>query len=168
MNSILSRFDQPSSSSFGGDAMTVGSGSAQDRLMGAPGQSTSPTWIQPPSCLTTPTSTLPIQLPRSSLPTYHNACFPFQGRHYRLRRLESYAGSYIASGTVKKVIEINPYLLGTMAGGAADCQYWETYLGINADCTSCATRSASRSPLLASTSAISYTATRAWVFRWEQ
>ncbi|KAM0788488.1 Proteasome subunit beta type-5, variant 2 [Microbotryomycetes sp. NB124-2] len=39
-------------------------------------------------------------------------------------------GSYIASGTVKKVIEINPYLLGTMAGGAADCQYWETYLGI--------------------------------------
>ncbi|KAF9246452.1 20S proteasome subunit [Melanogaster broomeanus] len=40
------------------------------------------------------------------------------------------AGSYIASGTVNKVIEINPYLLGTMAGGAADCQYWETYLGI--------------------------------------
>lgn len=25
---------------------------------------------------------------------------------------------YLASGTVKKVIEINPYLLGTMAGGA--------------------------------------------------
>lgn len=25
---------------------------------------------------------------------------------------------HIASGTVKKVIEINPYLLGTMAGGA--------------------------------------------------
>ncbi|WFD44153.1 proteasome endopeptidase complex [Malassezia psittaci] len=40
------------------------------------------------------------------------------------------AGSYIASGSVKKVIEINPYLLGTMAGGAADCQYWETWLGI--------------------------------------
>lgn len=30
----------------------------------------------------------------------------------------------VASGTVKKVIEINKYLLGTMAGGAADCQYW--------------------------------------------
>jgi 20S proteasome subunit beta 5 len=40
------------------------------------------------------------------------------------------AGSWIASQTVKKVIEINPYLLGTMAGGAADCQYWETFLGI--------------------------------------
>ncbi|XP_033754894.1 proteasome subunit beta type-5-like [Pecten maximus] len=38
------------------------------------------------------------------------------------------AGSYIASQTVKKVIEINPYLLGTMAGGAADCSYWERYL----------------------------------------
>jgi len=40
------------------------------------------------------------------------------------------AGSYIASQTVKKVIEINPYLLGTMAGGAADCSYWERVLGI--------------------------------------
>ena len=62
------------------------------------------------------------------------------------------ADTALASGTVKKVIEINPYLLGTMAGGAgecfsltisgvsradlmllrfvADCQFWETYLGI--------------------------------------
>ena len=63
------------------------------------------------------------------------------------------ADTTVASGTVKKVIEINPYLLGTMAGGAggffllvhpgcfecrfdvellwiADCQFWETYLGI--------------------------------------
>lgn len=38
------------------------------------------------------------------------------------------AGNWIASQTVKKVIEINPYLLGTMAGGAADCQYWERVL----------------------------------------
>jgi 20S proteasome subunit beta 5 len=29
---------------------------------------------------------------------------------------------------VKKVIEINPYLLGTMAGGAADCSFWERVL----------------------------------------
>ena len=33
-----------------------------------------------------------------------------------------------ASQTVKKVIEINPYLLGTMAGGAADCSFWERVL----------------------------------------
>lgn len=39
------------------------------------------------------------------------------------------AGDWVASQTVKKVIEINPMLLGTMAGGAADCQYWETWLG---------------------------------------
>lgn len=38
-------------------------------------------------------------------------------------------GAYIASGTVQKVIEMNPYLLGTMAGGAADCSYWERLLG---------------------------------------
>ena len=40
------------------------------------------------------------------------------------------AGAYIASQTVKKVIEINPFLVGTMAGGAADCSYWERYLGM--------------------------------------
>lgn len=39
-------------------------------------------------------------------------------------------GAYIASGTVKKVIEINPFLLGTMAGGAADCSFWERNLGV--------------------------------------
>jgi len=41
------------------------------------------------------------------------------------------AGNYIASQTVKKVIEINPYLLGTMAGGAADCSFWERVLSKN-------------------------------------
>jgi len=38
-------------------------------------------------------------------------------------------GPYIASQSVKKIIEINPFLLGTMAGGAADCQFWERDLG---------------------------------------
>jgi len=37
-------------------------------------------------------------------------------------------GSYISSQTVKKVIEINEFLLGTMAGGAADCSFWERHL----------------------------------------
>ena len=32
------------------------------------------------------------------------------------------------SNDVDKVIEINPYLLGTMSGSAADCQYWERLL----------------------------------------
>lgn len=39
-------------------------------------------------------------------------------------------GKYISSGTVKKIIEINPFLLGTMAGGAADCSFWERELGM--------------------------------------
>jgi 20S proteasome subunit beta 5 len=39
-------------------------------------------------------------------------------------------GSYISSQSVKKCIEINRFLLGTMAGGAADCQFWERYLGM--------------------------------------
>ena len=38
-------------------------------------------------------------------------------------------GSYVASQTVKKVIPISPFLLGTMAGGAADCTFWERDLG---------------------------------------
>ncbi|KAL7668432.1 hypothetical protein ACOME3_009134 [Neoechinorhynchus agilis] len=40
-------------------------------------------------------------------------------------------GSFIFSNSVKKVIEINPYLLGTMAGGAADCFIWERQLAMN-------------------------------------
>ncbi|KAH0830633.1 20S proteasome subunit [Lanmaoa asiatica] len=57
--------------------------------------------------------------------------FRFQGGVIVAVDSRATSGSYIASGTVKKVIEINPYLLGTMAGGAADCQYWETYLGVH-------------------------------------
>eukprot|EP00954_Amorphochlora_amoebiformis_P016035 1258713-Amorphochlora_amoeboformis.AAC.1 len=39
-------------------------------------------------------------------------------------------GSYIGSGTVKKVIPIHKYLIGTMAGGAADCSFWERNLAM--------------------------------------
>jgi len=38
------------------------------------------------------------------------------------------SGQYVGSGSVKKIIEINQFLLGTMAGGAADCTYWERVL----------------------------------------
>nr|XP_024379553.1 proteasome subunit beta type-5-like [Physcomitrium patens] len=38
-------------------------------------------------------------------------------------------GNSISSQSVKKILEINPYLLGTMAGGAADCQFWQRNLG---------------------------------------
>ncbi|NXF12851.1 PSB5 protein, partial [Smithornis capensis] len=35
------------------------------------------------------------------------------------------AGSYIASQSVRKVLPINSRILGTMAGGAADCSFWQ-------------------------------------------
>jgi len=56
--------------------------------------------------------------------------FRFQGGVIVCVDSRASMGSYINSGTVKKVIEIDPFLLGTMAGGAADCQFWERYLGM--------------------------------------
>jgi len=37
-------------------------------------------------------------------------------------------GQFIGSQTMKKVVEINQHLLGTLAGGAADCVYWDRVL----------------------------------------
>lgn len=56
--------------------------------------------------------------------------FKFQGGVIVSVDSRSTQGSYIASQSVKKIIEINPYLLGTMAGGAADCAFWERNLGM--------------------------------------
>jgi len=56
--------------------------------------------------------------------------FKFQGGIIVSVDSRSTMGAYISSGTVKKVIEINPFLLGTMAGGAADCSFWERNLGM--------------------------------------
>ncbi|PRT54152.1 Proteasome subunit beta type-5 [Wickerhamiella sorbophila] len=55
--------------------------------------------------------------------------FKFQGGIVVAVDSRATAGNWVASQSVKKVLEINPYLLGTMAGGAADCQYWERWLG---------------------------------------
>lgn len=54
--------------------------------------------------------------------------FKFQGGIIIAVDSRASMGSYIGSQTVKKVIEINDRLLGTMAGGAADCSYWERHL----------------------------------------
>lgn len=37
-------------------------------------------------------------------------------------------GTFNSSETVRKIIEVNDYILGTMAGGAADCQFWDAYV----------------------------------------
>mmetsp|Transcript_4702 Transcript_4702/g.8201 ORF Transcript_4702/g.8201 Transcript_4702/m.8201 type:complete len:284 (+) Transcript_4702:37-888(+) len=55
--------------------------------------------------------------------------FVFQGGVVVAVDSRASMGQYIGSGTVRKIIEINPYLLGTMAGGAADCSFWERDLG---------------------------------------
>jgi len=39
-------------------------------------------------------------------------------------------GPLISSNQVRKVIEINEFLIGTMAGGAADCFFWEKYVAM--------------------------------------
>eukprot|EP01062_Namystynia_karyoxenos_P059183 TRINITY_DN50618_c0_g1_i1.p1 TRINITY_DN50618_c0_g1~~TRINITY_DN50618_c0_g1_i1.p1 ORF type:complete len:310 (+),score=114.24 TRINITY_DN50618_c0_g1_i1:82-930(+) len=55
--------------------------------------------------------------------------FVFQGGVILAVDSRASSGQYIASRTVQKVITINEYLLGTMAGGAADCMYWNRWLG---------------------------------------
>ena len=56
--------------------------------------------------------------------------FAFQGGVIIAVDSRASQGAFEASNTVRKVIEINDKLLGTMAGGAADCQYWEEYLAM--------------------------------------
>lgn len=129
MNSILSRFEQPASFSLGVDGSV--SSAAQDHLVGAPGQFDLPN-MDPATFLSQYTD-VDSSNPAAKIKLAHGTttlAFRFRGGIIVCVDSRATAGSYIASGTVKKVIEINPYLLGTMAGGAADCQYWETYLGI--------------------------------------
>ncbi|CAN0123169.1 unnamed protein product, partial [Hapterophycus canaliculatus] len=39
-------------------------------------------------------------------------------------------GSFVGSRTTQKVIPVSEHILGTMAGGAADCTFWLRYLGM--------------------------------------
>lgn len=39
-------------------------------------------------------------------------------------------GNYVASASVQKIMPISERLAGTMAGGAADCQFWVRWLGM--------------------------------------
>lgn len=77
-----------------------------------------------------PTEFLQSHLPALKL-QHGTTTLGFKFAHGVIIAVDSRAtgGNYIASQSVKKVIEINPYLLGTMAGGAADCSYWERELG---------------------------------------
>jgi 20S proteasome subunit beta 5 len=54
--------------------------------------------------------------------------FEFQGGVVLAVDSRATGGQYIGSQTMKKVVEINDFLLGTLAGGAADCVYWDRVL----------------------------------------
>ena len=98
-----------------------------------------------PSHFSIPTSLLSSPLPSGLTSSVHQhpttpglkyshgtTTLAFTFRHGVLVAVDSRAsmGSYIGSGTVKKVIPISRYLLGTMAGGAADCSFWERNLAM--------------------------------------
>ena len=56
--------------------------------------------------------------------------FEFQGGVLVAVDARATMGAFISSNDVRKVIEINPFILGTMAGGAADCMFWEKYVAM--------------------------------------
>ena len=58
-----------------------------------------------------------------------NVGFKFQGGIILAVDSRASMGEFTASEAVMKFIFINERLLGTMAGGAADCLYWEENLG---------------------------------------
>ncbi|KAG8448561.1 hypothetical protein GDO86_015596 [Hymenochirus boettgeri] len=63
-------------------------------------------------------------------PWHGTTTLAFKFQHGVIVAVDSRAssGSYVSTIKFNKVIEINPYLLGTMSGSAADCQYWERML----------------------------------------
>ncbi|KAG9403153.1 Proteasome subunit beta type-5 [Aphanomyces cochlioides] len=56
--------------------------------------------------------------------------FCFKGGILAAVDSRSTQGPYIASQEVDKINEITPYMLATIAGGAADCQYWQRNLAV--------------------------------------
>ncbi|XP_017864827.1 PREDICTED: proteasome subunit beta type-5 [Drosophila arizonae] len=54
--------------------------------------------------------------------------FKYQGGVVLCADSRATSGEYIGSQTMKKIVELNNYMLGTLAGGAADCVYWDRVL----------------------------------------
>ncbi|XP_030369236.1 proteasome subunit beta type-5-like isoform X2 [Scaptodrosophila lebanonensis] len=54
--------------------------------------------------------------------------FIYQGGIILCVDSRSTSGDFIGSQHMKKIIELNDYMLITMAGGAADCTYWDRVL----------------------------------------
>jgi 20S proteasome subunit beta 5 len=54
--------------------------------------------------------------------------FLFQGGIVAAVDSRASIGSFVGSKTTQKVLPVSKYILGTMAGGAADCSYWIRFL----------------------------------------
>ncbi|KAH8327123.1 hypothetical protein KR074_003137 [Drosophila pseudoananassae] len=91
-----------------------------------------------PYCLMAP----PFANPAENLPKILEHCgikmdfahgtttlgFKYQGGVILCADSRATSGQYIGSQTMKKIVELNDYMLGTLAGGAADCVYWDRVL----------------------------------------
>jgi 20S proteasome subunit beta 5 len=72
-------------------------------------------------------SLLPQQRPLPALEFAHGTTtlsFLFQGGIIVAVDSRASLGSFVGSKTVQKVLPVSSHVLGTMAGGAADCQFW--------------------------------------------
>lgn len=95
-------------------------------------------FISPGLCFRpSPTETLPLgkaTTPEEKLQQYMKGtttlAFKFKEGIIVAVDARASMGSFIGSNKVRKIIEINDYLLGTMAGGAADCLFWERRLAM--------------------------------------
>lgn len=50
--------------------------------------------------------------------------------HWIVMAILSSSGTYIGTGAAEKVIPVSKHILGTMAGGAADCSFWLRHLAM--------------------------------------
>ena len=70
---------------------------------------------------------LPPQRPTPPLEFAHGTTtlsFTFQGGIIAAVDSRASLGQFVGSKTTQKVLPVNSHILGTMAGGAADCQHW--------------------------------------------
>lgn len=58
--------------------------------------------------------------------------FEFQGGVLVAVDARATMGQFISTGKCRKVIPVNDFIISTLAGGAADCQFWLTYVAMQA------------------------------------
>lgn len=130
MNSIAQQYSHASTNKYMGELHAAQAGNAQAAQLELAPLIQLPPISQPTDFLRAHTDD--ASNPDCKIKIAHGTttlAFRFQGGIIVAVDSRATAGNWIASQTVNKVIRINPDLLGTMAGGAADCQYWETWLG---------------------------------------